>query len=747
MTKRWLFLCIGLILAIAQHHDTKRVNANLYASSIELASTASLPSREARSSGFLTPLTWPSSPHIRVQNLKPGVSTRTLAAIRVAQKTELILAVLMPEHQTEQLQKWQPTATYLSQAVPDYSFSIVGMDAQTLETAIAQSAIDFIVTEPGLYVSVASQYDVNRLATRRTVINQEAYAVFGGAIFSQRNRDDIETLQDLANKTFVGVDEQSLEGWQIAWRELADHGVDPYQDLQALNFLHDEANVIAAVQAGHADAGIVRADTMEKLLQTGVVRWTDFKILNQHRRSDIPIPISTRLYPEWPFAALSHIPHDLTQQVTVALLSIESDSSAAQSLSIAGWSIPLTYQPINDLFKQLRITPHQRVDVFNLRAILWHYKRWILTAIILLIMGATTIYVQRREITKRKRSEIELQCSQAELTQRKVELERTLAKLQNTQTQLIQTEKMSSLGQLMAGIAHEINNPVNFIHGNINYANQYVRDLLKLLEAYQAAYPETSHAIQTLARDIDVDFVATDLPKLLQSMKVGSERIREIVQSLRIFSRLDEADLKAVDIHQGIDSTLLILQNRLKEKNNRPAIDIVKQYADLPTVECHAGQLNQVFMNILSNAVDALDEVAYSPTNSDYKHRSNCSTIATCKAPSIWITTKIMNKDWARISFKNNGPSISPEVQHKLFNPFFTTKPVGKGTGLGMSISYQIVAEKHGGHLTCISEPGEGVEFVIQIPIKGKRKTSQNENERAHCQTSSSPLGNSRNKR
>lgn len=725
MTKRWLFLCIGLIVAIVQPQDTRQVNANLADSGIELVNTASLQSTDGRSSGLLTSFTWPPSPHIRLQNLKPGISTRTLAAIRVAQKTELTLAILMPEHHAEQIQQWQPTATYLSQAVPGYSFSVVGMDAQTLETAIARSEIDFVVTEPGLYVSVESQYGVNRLATRRTIINHGAYTVFGGAIFSQRNRDDIETLQDLANKTFVGVDEQSLEGWQIAWRELANHGVDPYQDLQALEFLHDEADVIAAVQAGHADAGIVRADTMEELRQTGAVHWTDFKILNQHRHPDIPISISTQLYPEWPFAALSHIPHDLTQQVTVALLSMESDSNAAQSLSIAGWSIPLTYQPINALFKQLRINPHHRVDTFNLRAILWHYKRWIITAISLLIMGTITIYIQRREITKRKRSETELQRSQTELTQRKVELEQTLAELQNTQTQLIQTEKMSSLGQLMAGIAHEINNPVNFIHGNINYANQYVRDLLTLLDAYQTAYPETPHDIQTLEKDIDVDFVATDLPKLLQSMKVGSERIREIVQSLRIFSRLDEADLKAVDIHQGIDSTLLILQNRLKEKPNRPAIDIIKHYADFPTIECHAGQLNQVFMNILSNAVDALDEVACSSAKSNDNHHSNRSTIAACKAPKIWITTKVINKDWAQICFKNNGPSISPEIQHKLFNPFFTTKPVGKGTGLGMSISYQIVAEKHGGYLTCISEPDKGVEFVIEIPIKGKHNVSQ----------------------
>jgi len=491
--------------------------------------------------------------------------------------------------------------------------------------------------------------------------------------------------------------------------------------LNELIFAGTEAEVIAAVKAGQADAGIVRADTMEQLLQKGVVRWTDFKILNQTPRSDISIPTSTRLYPEWPFAALNHIPESVAQQVIVALLSMDVGSDAAQSLSIAGWSIPLTYQPVDELFKQLRIGPYQSVEVFNLQAVLWHYKQWILTTLVLLALGTTTIYIQRREITKRKRSELKLQQSQTELTRRKVELEQTLATLQNTQAQLIQTEKMSSLGQLMAGIAHEINNPVNFIHGNINYANQYVRDLLALLDLYRDVYPEATSDIQTMEEDIDVEFVADDLPKLLKSMQVGSERIREIVQSLRVFSRIDEADVKPVDIHQGIDSTLMILRNRLKMKPGRPAVNVVKDYGKLPLVECHAGQLNQVFMNIISNAIDALDDMPCThdspceiPSESEHsaKERENESGglegIA-CPVPTIWIKTEVLDQDWIRICFKNNGPAIPPEVQNKLFNPFFTTKPVGKGTGLGMSISYQIVTEKHWGHLQCKSEPGEGV--------------------------------------
>lgn len=287
-------------------------------------------------------------------------------------------------------------------------------------------------------------------------------------------------------------------------------------------------------------------------------------------------------------------------------------------------------------------------------------------------------------------------------------LEKALNELQETQMQLIQTEKMSSLGQLVAGIAHEINNPVNFIYGNLRHVSQYTEELLALIDLYQQHYPDRKLPIQEWTEEIDLEFMIEDLPQILGSMSIGSERIRNIVLTLRNFSRLDEAEMKQVNIHEGIESTLLLLNHELKGKDNCSAIEIVKDYGNLPLVECYAGQLNQVFMNILSNAIYILhkrDIYALPETINKYPSR-------------ITIKTQVTEENRVIISIKDNGLGMMELVRSRIFDPFFTTKPVGAGTGLGLSLSYQIIVEKHGGHLRCISDLGEGAEFQIEIPIQ-----------------------------
>jgi len=277
-----------------------------------------------------------------------------------------------------------------------------------------------------------------------------------------------------------------------------------------------------------------------------------------------------------------------------------------------------------------------------------------------------------------------------------------------TQLKLIHTEKMSSLGQLIASVAHEINNPVNFIGANLSHVDNYMQDLLALIDLYQQGYVRSSPEIQDKIEEIDLDFLIEDLPKMLSSMKMGTERIYEIVLTLRNFSRLDEAQMKPVNIHEGIDSSLLILRDRLKEKPDHPAISIIKEYENIPLVECYAGQLNQVFMNILSNAIDALRQ----PDPDDSQE------VIKTHIPTITIHTEVKNSNWVEISIQDNGRGMTESVLARLFDPFFTTKEVGKGTGLGLSISYQIVVEKHGGKLQCISAPRQGAKFLIEIPIR-----------------------------
>jgi two-component system, NtrC family, sensor kinase len=298
-------------------------------------------------------------------------------------------------------------------------------------------------------------------------------------------------------------------------------------------------------------------------------------------------------------------------------------------------------------------------------------------------------------------------------------LEETLKNLKMTQGQLVQTEKMSSLGQMVAGVAHEINNPVNFIHANLEYVKAYSENLIKMVALYQKESTCNNAEIVEFSDDIDLEFLIEDFPQIVNSMRVGTERIREIVASLRNFSRLDESEYKIIDIHSGIDSTLMILKHRFKETQ----IEVTKKYGELPKIECYAGQLNQVFMNLLSNAIDAFSECneTKKQTKFDSDHSSG--------QPCICIETMLKGDNHILIKISDNGSGIPEAVKSQLFDPFFTTKEVGKGTGLGLSISYQIVVEKHGGKLWCESSPGQGAAFFIQLPYllpaKGREITGE----------------------
>jgi PAS domain S-box-containing protein len=312
------------------------------------------------------------------------------------------------------------------------------------------------------------------------------------------------------------------------------------------------------------------------------------------------------------------------------------------------------------------------------------------------------------DVTKRKEAEEALQISEAKSMEQSVKLELALHQLQHTHSQLVQSEKMSSLGLLVAGVAHEINNPVSFIYGNITHLDNYTRQLLHLLKLYQQNYPEPVQEIQEEVEAIELDFLVEDLTKMLSSMNLGVDRICQIVNSLRNFSRHDESEIKSVNIHEGIDSTLLILNHRLKAKGNTQAIQIVKEYGNLPDIECYPGPLNQVFMNILSNGIDALEERNKSASLQESRRNPSQIKISTC----------VVDKDYVAIKIADNGCGIPVNVKQKIFDTFFTTKPVGKGTGMGLSISYQIVVERHKGELNCISEIDQGTEFIIKLPLQ-----------------------------
>ena len=335
--------------------------------------------------------------------------------------------------------------------------------------------------------------------------------------------------------------------------------------------------------------------------------------------------------------------------------------------------------------------------------------------------GKQLIYSIIHDITKRRQAEEALRQSEAREREKAQELKAALEELKATQAQLIHTEKMSSLGRMVAGVAHEINNPVGFISGNLTVAREYFQDILNLLKLYQQSYPNPLPAIQQFEAEIDLDFLVEDWPKLMDSMQVGAERIQEIVQSLKNFSRLNEAELKAVDIHQGIDNTLLLMQPRIKAVSHTGEIEVIKDYGQLPLVTCYASQLNQVFMNLINNAIDAVatqTSLRVITIHTSLKHNAKLQPTASCCANTIQNDhSQVSNPQSVLIRISDNGPGMSKEIQQKIFDPFFTTKPVGSGTGLGLSISHQIVVEKHGGQLSCISTPGHGTEFMVEIPM------------------------------
>ncbi len=312
---------------------------------------------------------------------------------------------------------------------------------------------------------------------------------------------------------------------------------------------------------------------------------------------------------------------------------------------------------------------------------------------------------QVEEILVRIQNQLTIQNLQAQLQTQNLQLQQALEELKKTQAQLIQKEKMIGLSQLAAGMAHEINNPISFISGNLAHARQYIQELLNLLVLYRQEYPCPTSPIQKAIQEADLDFIIPDLQNIFDSMQHGADRIRTIILALRIFSRLDESDIKSVNIHEGLDSALVLLEHRLKQEEKHLDIQVIKNYGNLPSVTCYASQMNQVFFNLLNNAIDALES-------------KTVKKLSNSEQPTIWLSTELIKSGSVIIRIKDNGEGISTEVQSRLFNPFFTTKPVGKGSGLGLLTSYQIVVEKHKGQLTCHSVAGEGAEFTIDIPVQ-----------------------------
>lgn len=598
------------------------------------------------------------------------------------------IGVLALRGPTQAARMWAPMAVYLTSKLPGHVFTIVPLGFNDVVPAVEGEKVDFVLVNSGIYIDLADRYGADRIATLRNRDRDRWYTEFGGVIFTRADRADIRILGDLKGKSFMAVDETSFGGWWAAWRELRTAGIEPERDFRPMRHGATQDAVVYAVRDGLVDAGTVRTDTLERMAAEGRIDLSDYHVLNRQHHEGFGFLSSTRLYPEWPIAKLRHTPEELSQRVAEALLQMPPDSEAARAAQSAGWAAPLDYQPVRDLLMELRAAlPGTKDGKISLPALLQqHSRRLLLAALGVLSLGLAAAYV----VTLKRR----LGRVRTQLRQSRDALQEANRKIELVHAQLLQSEKMASIGQLAAGVAHEINNPIGYINSNLGTLANYVRDLLGVLSTYEELERDFAHepGIQARLRHVkvkmDLDYLKQDLADLVRESQEGVAHIKQIVQDLQTFSHADDGEWRWADLHKGLESTLNIVWNELKYK-----AEVVKEYGELPRVHCVPSQLNQVFMNLLVNAAQAIEERG-----------------------AIVIRTGRTGDDWVWVEISDTGCGIEPEVLPSIFDPFFTTKQVGKGTGLGLALSRGIV-ERHGGRIEIESEAGKGTTFIIHLPV------------------------------
>jgi len=556
------------------------------------------------------------------------------------------------------LEKWGPTAEYLAAEIPACSFLIEPLAHDEVGPAVGRGEVEFILTNPSSYVELERLYNVSRIVTLKNLHLEKAYTVYAAAIFRRSDRDDLRDLADLEGRTFMAVDEQSCGGWQMAWRELKEDGIDPRRDFSDLRFGGTHDAVVYAVQDGQVDAGTVRADTLERMAMEGKIRLEEFQVIHQQHsaRVDLPFPCSTRVYPEWPLAKAEHTSDELAEKVAVALEKMPPDCAAAQAARCAGWTIPHSYQSVHDCLKELRIGPYENYGQLTGGAVIRQYWPWFVGAAgLLLVTAVVSTYVIRLN----RKLQHALSEYAKELAERE-QAERSLRKREHLHSE---SEKLAAVGRLAAGVAHEINNPLTTV---LAFSH-----LLREKEGLEDQDKQ------------DLDLVIRE-----------TSRASEIVRGLLDFARERPALKEALDVNDVVRRTIPLLgsQKAFQKITVREHLQ-----ETLPSVEGDMNRLQQVLLNLSLNACEAMQD-------------GGTLTISTSSRDGNVL-----------LKVADTGCGIKEEHLDHVFEPFFSTKPVGKGTGLGLSVSYGIV-QRHGGTLEVESEIGKGTTFIIILPCAGGRK-------------------------
>ncbi|MBN2022146.1 MAG: PhnD/SsuA/transferrin family substrate-binding protein [Pirellulales bacterium] len=564
------------------------------------------------------------------------------------------LGVLATRGPRQCQEKWEPTVRYLSATIPGHTFTLRPLAYDEVGPATARGELDFVLTNPSLYVELERLHGAVRIATLQNLHEGKPYSVYAAAVFRRSDREDLRGLADLRGKTLMAVEEWSLGGWQMAWREMKDRGIDPYRDLARLEFADTHDAVVHAVRDGVVDAGVVRADVLPRMAAENKIRPEDYRVLDPREGADAPLPFpcSTRAYPEWPLAKTRATSDELARKVAIALLEMPSDAPAAQAAGIAGWGIPRNYQPVHECLKSLQIGPYADVGKVTFTAAVRQYWPWLAGfAMALIATAGVSAYVVR----------LNRRLGQAVVRYQSESAERARAEegLRRSEQLRATSEKLAAVGRLAAGVAHEINNPLT---GVLTFGHLLA---------------ERPNLTDQDRRDLDVVIRETT-------------RAGDIVRNLLDFARERPVERRPVAIHDVIRRAVRLLHGQKAFGR----IALVERFAEsLPEVEGDENQLQQVVLNLLLNACAAMP-------------RGGTLAVGTAARDGNVLVT-----------VADTGTGIKPEYIPRIFEPFFTTQEIGKGTGLGLSVSYGIV-QQHGGTIEVESTEGKGTTFTILLPGK-----------------------------
>ena len=579
---------------------------------------------------------------------------------------ELKIGVLAFRGNLSAVKRWQPTAAYLSEQIPEHFFRIIPLGLDQLRAAVSRREVDFVITNTGQYVELEVFYGISRIATQKNLVKGKVTTKFGAVIFVRADRADIQTLEDLKGKSLMGVQETGFGGFRMAWRELLKHGIDPYHDLSSLSFSGFPQGAVAyAVREGHVDAGTFRSESLERMEREGKIKMSDFRVLNQQPMDEYPVLHSTPLYPTWPFAKLKHVPTSIAERVAVSLLSMPADHPAAKAAQMEGWTIPVNYQNVHELLMDLRVGPYAGIGQFTLMDFVSKYSAWLLlTILVLSVMIGLSIGLVR-ENRFRKHVEQDLRVHQVHLREMVHERTKDVVRIRD---QAMKASEAKSI--FLSNISHELRTPLNAI---IGYTEMILDEMdmtseSRFLSELQKVHASALHLMSIISKILDVTQIEDGSARLRVEMFSVSELIQEVIDAV---------------------SSLATTNNNLLEVKNNLTHD---------TIQTDRLRLQESLIHVMENA---------------------CKFTENGKIDILLRSFHKSDKDWIQISIRDNGKGMTPEEQERVFEIFYkgdktsTQKISGIGVGLAISRGY---CRLMGGDITFKSELGKGSLFIITIP-------------------------------